>query len=120
MNNEIRLDETFGTQIPERQKTPVMSEAEQRERYGFSASEVKRNQQPGETFTDAARRLAGERAEAELRAASKPKERPTQEQLWHASNDRDKKVRQHLKKWGLPLSAYVQEAQKMTARGELD
>ena len=119
MDKEILLYETFATQIPERPKTPTMSPEEQRERYGASVADVRAKQRDGESFADAARRLAAERTQSELREALKPKEQPSQEALWHASNERDRKVKAHLKHWGLPISKYVEEAQKLAARGEL-
>jgi hypothetical protein len=121
MNEEIRLIENFdGPPIPRRAKTPVMSEAEQRERHGHSVADVEAAKRQGESFVDAARRLGAERQEEALRAASKPKPRPTPEELYRKSVERDRKVLRHLRERNLPMSAYTREARLLRERGELD
>ena len=119
MNHEIRLDETFGSEIPERPKTPTMSEAEQRERYGASVADVERNQRDGESFADAARRLARERAQAEVREAAKTREQPTPEQRYRESERRDQLVREHLREHKMPMSKYNEAAQTLGRLGYL-
>jgi hypothetical protein len=121
MNREIRLVEDFGgLPIPKRAKTPVMSEAEQRERHGHSVSNVKAIQKPGESFVDAACRLGAERQEQELRAASKPKPQPTPEERYRKSVERDRLVKAELRKRRLGLGSYVEVARQLGEWGDLD